>query len=33
MIIAMIIAAYGVLRMGILPSDYIALAQQSYLSF
>jgi len=33
MIIAMVIAAYGVLRMGIFPSAYIALAQQSYLSF
>jgi len=33
MVIAMIIAAYGVLRMGIFPSAYIAMAQQSYLSF
>lgn len=33
MIIALVLAVYGVLRMGIFPSAYIAMAQQSYLSF
>ncbi|MBI3814577.1 MAG: NADH-quinone oxidoreductase subunit N [Nitrospinae bacterium] len=33
MVIALIIAAYGVLRLGLFPSAYIAMAQQSFLSF
>ncbi|HLA47927.1 MAG: NADH-quinone oxidoreductase subunit N [Nitrospinae bacterium RIFCSPLOWO2_02_FULL_39_110] len=33
MIIALGLAVYGVLRMGIFPSAYISMAQQSYLSF
>lgn len=32
-IIAIIIAAYGVLRMGILPTDYIEIAHQSLIAF
>lgn len=33
MVIALLIAAYGVLRMGIFPSAYIAMAQQSFIPF
>jgi len=31
-IIAIVISAYGVLRMGLFPSDYIAFARQSFLA-
>ncbi len=33
LVIALLIAAYGVLRMGIFPSAYIAMAQQSFIPF
>jgi hypothetical protein len=32
LVIAILISAYGVLYMGIFPSDYIAIAKQSFLA-